>query len=477
MKLRLTGFVDVLACASLVSGCVVGPAYHAPPPPFATAYHSNPALASRSPRPAPPLETWWSGFNDPELVSLVTRALDQNLDIAQADARLTQARARLKAAGAALLPQGQLTGQAAYTHLSISSPTGRVESAFRGFSRDQSIYDAGAAASWEPDLFGGLTRGRQAARADFQGSQAARAGARLSVAAQTADAYVLVRTFQARLAVVEEQVRTERRLVALTELQFSRGVAARLEVDQARGVLADVEAQAPQLRAALEAELDALEVLVGVTPGSLRAELSDAKPIPAPPGVETAGGPSALVRRRPDIIAAERALAASSARIGEALADYYPKVTLSGVVGVEASGAAHLFTGAAFQPQGLIGLRWRLFDFGRVDAEVAGSRGAQAEALAAYRQSVLKATADVESSLTALVERERQARLLGGGELSLLRARTTAQAAYGAGRVSLIEVLDADTRLLATRDQKLVAMSEAARAAIASYKALGGGWS
>ena len=468
-------FAPVGLASLALSACAVGPTYVRPNLAQSATFRAAPP-ANDAAREVPALDRWWTGFNDAELTMLVTRALAQNLDLAQAEARLTQARARARAAGAALLPAGQLNAQAAYTHQSIESPIGRVENAFPGFNRDQSLYDLNAGASWEPDLFGGLRRGAQAARADYQASEAARAGARLSVAAETADSYVRVRAFQARLAVLEDQSRIQHQLVNLTELQFSRGIAARFDVDRARGALAQIDAAIPVLRAGLEAAMNTLEILVGLEPGALHQELGAPRVIPQPPVIDASAGPASLLRRRPDVIAAERRLAASSARIGVALSDYYPKITLSGVLGFEAGDASHLIGSAGFQPQGLIGLRWRLFDFGRVDAEVAAARGAQAEALGSYRLSVLNATGDVENALSALVERQRQAQTLDEGEAALARARVSAAAAYKAGRVSLIEVLDADAQLLVVRDARVQARAEAARAAVASFKALGGGW-
>ena len=472
------GSVLPVFLASLgLAACAVGPNYRPPAPPQAQSFLNAPAVAGRlADRPAPDLKTWWAGFGDPELSSLVARALDQNLDLAQAEARVLQARAQAKAAGAALLPAAQATGQAEYQRQSLDSPTGRIDSAFPGYGRDQQLFDIGASASWEVDVFGGLRRGAQAERARYQASEAARAGTRLTIVAQTADAYVQVRSLQARLAVAEGEASTQARLARLVKVQFQHGTAARLQQDQAEGARAGAEAAIPALKAALEAETLALEVLVGVTPGALHAELATPADLPRPPAVDTAGGPASLLRRRPDIIAAERSLAAADARIGAAIADYYPKVTLSGVLGYEASDVGQLVGPAAFQPQGVVGVRWRLFDFGRVDAEVAGARGARAEALAAYRQSVLKATADVETALSSLVRDEQQAKALADGEGALARARDAAQAAYVAGHVSLIEVLDADDRLFSTRDQRIQAEAAAARAAISAFAALGGGW-
>ena len=198
---------------------------------------------------------------------------------------------------------------------------------------------------------------------------------------------MLVRTFQARLAVLEDQSRTQRQLLDLTQLQFSRGIAARLDVDRARGALSQVDAAIPVLRAGLEAEMNALEIVVGLEPGELHGELGLTRAIPQPPGIDAGGGPASLLRRRPDIIAAERRLAASDARIGVAVSDYYPKITLSGVVGFEAGSVGGLIGAAGFQPQGLVGLRWRLFDFGRVegldaDAQVLSVRDARVQAQA-----------------------------------------------------------------------------------------------
>lgn len=469
-------FSAIWGAAFALAGCVVGPRYAPPSDSLASAFVHAPDHGQVPRTAVDDNQTWWRTFDDPELALLVDRALTQNLDLAQAEARLSQARARAAEAGAARLPEGQAYAQGQFQRQSLNSPLGEIGHPFPGYDRNQSLYDLGASASWELDLFGGLKRGAQAARAQYEASDAARAGVRLSVAAAVADAYIKVRALQARLAVAKAQSATQARLVDLTQLQFSRGVAAQLQLDQARGAAAAVDASVPVLQAALEAELDALEVLVGVMPGTLRAELATPAPLPSPPRLSAAGGPAALVRRRPDIIAAERSLAAADAQIGVAVADYYPKVTISGLVGFESGSTSSLFTGGSFQPQGLVGLRWRLFDFGRVDAEVAAAKGGRAEALAAYRQSVLRATGEVEASLVALEQRQVQAMVLDQGERSLARASEEAKLAYDAGHVSLIEVLYADQSLLFARDQKVQAQAEAARAAISAFKALGGGW-
>jgi NodT family efflux transporter outer membrane factor (OMF) lipoprotein len=422
------------------------------------------------------VDSWWSGFGDPVLTDLVTRALDQNLDIAQAVARVSQAKASLRAADAALLPSASISASAATAHQSLETPTGRIVSATPGFDRDGQLYDASLGAAWEIDLFGGLRRGSEAARADYQASQAGVAAARLSVAAQVADTYIAIRGLQARLAVAEQQVSTQQRLVDTVRLQYDKGVAAELQLRQAEGALTQVEAGVPALRIGLDAAMNALDVLLGVQPGTYRQTLATVTPIPDAPAIVDTGTPADLLRRRPDLIIAERKLAASNARIGVAVSEYFPKFSLGGLLGSATTVAGNMFTGGANQAQGILGLRWRLFDFGRVDAEIAAAKGANAEALAAYRLAVLRASEDVENAFSALVQRETQEATLARGETALTRAQDASLAAYKGGVVSLIEVLDADRRLLDTRDARVQAQAEAARAAVASYRALGGGW-
>jgi len=223
--------------------------------------------------------------------------------------------------------------------------------------------------------------------------------------------------------------------------------------------------------------MNALDVMLGTPPGTHRVELAEVGTIPAAPQITAMGSPSDLLRRRPDLIVAERRLAASSARIGVAIAEYYPRLSLSGLIGSATSvSASNLFTSGASQAAGVLGLRWRLFDFGRIDAQISLAKGQEAELLAAYRLAVLRATEDVESAFSALVKREEQASLLSQGVESLGRARGASFAAYQKGVVSLIEVLQADESLLRASDTRAQAQTESARAAVTAFKALGGGW-
>lgn len=460
-----------------LSGCAVGPRYVAPATWAPVTYVGGAAVEARlGLANAADMVSWWRTFGDPVLTGLVERALAQNLDLQQARARVMQARAAVKGANAALLPSGQISGQVGETYQSLETPIGRIGSAFPQFERSTETYEANLGASWELDVFGGRDSARDAARADWEASAANAVAARLTVAAQTADTYILVRALQARLDVARAQAATQQRLVDLIALQYRKGIAAELQLRQAEGASAQVHASVPALQNELDIAMNALDVLVGVQPGSSRVQLAGPAAIPSPPRVSTAGGPAALLRRRPDIIAAERTLAASNARIGAAVSEYYPKFSLSGLLGTATTAAGGLFGGNATQANGVLGLRWRLFDFGRVDAEIKAAKGRNAEALAAYRLTVLRASQDVEDAFSTLVQQEARAAMLTQGEVSLTRARATSDTAYRGGVVSLSEVLDADRRLLETRDGAIQAQAAASRGAIASFRALGGGW-
>ena len=475
--MRSSRLIPAAATAALLAGCAVGPAYVRPDISSPPAYVGGPAVDSIAGQTAEvDLVSWWRSFDDPLLAGLVERALAQNLDLQQASARVAQARAALRHANAQLLPAGQISGQASQSHQSLEAPIGRIASALPGFERDAQGYELNVGASWEIDLFGGRDAERDAARADFQASAAAATAARLAIAAQAADLYIAIRGLQARLEVARDQQQVQQRLVDLVALQYRNGVAAELQLRQAEGALAQVRATVPELEHGLDSTMNALDVLLGLQPGSIRPELAATAPIPAPPAVSSAGGPAALLRRRPDIIAAERSLAASNARIGVAIAEYYPRFTLSGLLGTATMGLGGLFGGGATQASGVLGLRWRLFDFGRVDAEIAAARGRNAEALASYRLTVLRASEDVENAFSSLVRQQARTQILIEGGSSLARARTSSFAAYRGGVVSLLEVLDADRRLLENRDAEIQARAAAARAAVASFRALGGGW-
>jgi NodT family efflux transporter outer membrane factor (OMF) lipoprotein len=467
----------MLIVASLSAGCAVGPDYVRPEVPVPERFLGQAAVDQRHATAAADLATWWKGFGDPQLTRFVGLALEQNLDLAQSSARVAQARAGLGAANAALLPSGNVSGQAARVYQSVETPLGRVLNSTPGFDRYGNQYEADLTASWELDVFGGLRRGREAALAEYQASEAGAAATRLAVAAQTGDIYISIRGLQARLSVARRQVQTQQDLLSTINLLYGKGLAAELQVSQAEGALAQVRASVPVLETGLDAAMNAMDVMLGAQPGTHRAELLEAGDIPAAPQIGATGSPGELLRRRPDLIFAERRLAASNARIGVAIAEYYPKLSLSGLIGSATSVASgNLFSSGANQAAGVLGLRWRLFDVGRINAQISQARGQEAEMLAAYRLAALHATEDVENAFSALVKREEQVAVLAQGVDSLGRARAASFAAYQKGVVSLIEVLQADENLLRASDERAQAQTESARAAVSAFKALGGGW-
>jgi NodT family efflux transporter outer membrane factor (OMF) lipoprotein len=337
------------------------------------------------------------------------------------------------------------------------------------------LYSGGVGASWEIDLAGGLGRGAEAASAEAQAAEADRLGVRVSVAAEAADAYFRVRGAQTRIALAADEIKADSDLLELVNLRLKEGMSTQREQAQAEARLAQVKATIPPLRAERDVQLNRLDVLMGAQPGTYAAELAEPAAEASIPALAVTLKPEDLLRRRPDVIAAERRLAASNARIGVAIAEYYPKFSLSALLGFESLSSATP-SSASFQPLALVGLRWRLFDFGRVDAEVARAKGVNAEALAGYRQSMLRATEDVENALVMQTELDAERRELIREVDANVRARDSSEDAYKGGATSLAEVLEQDRQLLAARDQLARAQTGSGRAVVATFRALGGGW-
>jgi NodT family efflux transporter outer membrane factor (OMF) lipoprotein len=474
---RSTLYLVQAVIAIVLAGCSVGPGYKQPVSKLQP-YQNAPAIESRTAvLPAPTLDTWWTGFNDPALTRIIERALARNLDLAASIARVQQARAAAQEAGASRKPNFDLEASNTASRQSVESPIGRaVAGLVPGFKRNENYLDLGIGATWEADIFGGLRRGAEAANAEAEAAEAERLGTRVLVVAEAADAYIEIRGAQVRLAFAKEQIETDEHLLRLVSQRRSAGVASEREVAQAEALLSQARATVPQLNIILEAQLNRLDVLMGAQPGTYAAELRAPEDIPTVPGIVNTVDAADLLRRRPDVIAAERRIAASNARIGQALAGYYPTISLSALLGSEAETPGSLFRETGFQPTLVAGLRWRLFDFGRVDAEVKQARGANAEALVQYRSSVLRATEDVEDAFSALalseLRRDEIVREIG----ALQRAKDLSQQSYQAGVSPLTDVLDANRQLLAAKDDLASTRESAARAAVTSFRALGGGW-
>ncbi|MCL2789137.1 MAG: efflux transporter outer membrane subunit [Desulfobulbus sp.] len=468
-----TAVMLMLGCLLVVAGCAVGPDYVKPEVGLGP-LHNAEAVASRPSVPEePPLDQWWMGFRDPQLTRIIERVFKQNLDIQASLERIAQARAGAKASGAKLLPTLDANAQATYERASLEDPLAAVASTI-GFPRYMEVYSAGLSASWEVDLFGGLRRQEEAASAVAGAAEAMHAGVRISIAAEAADTYFRIRGDQAQLQVIGARIANETDLLAMLKEQRSHGLATDREVAQGEALLAHTQGMGTLLRIDLEMQLNRIDVLMGVQPGTYAKELSVASAIPAVPRITAQS--SDFLRRRPDVIAAERELAAANARIGAALAGYYPAISLSGLLGYEAFTVGNLFKNDTFQPIGILGLRWRLFDFGRVDAEVAQADAATREALIRYRQVILRAAEDVENACVSLVQLEAYRQDVTKQINALTQVYEDSKTAYQAGMIPLTDVLDADRQLLVAESELPHAQAGAARAAVHLFRSLGGGW-
>ncbi|WP_174300811.1 TolC family protein, partial [Caulobacter sp. S45] len=289
IRARLAPRLAAAALAmAMLGGCTVGPDYHRPELTLAGSFHAAPPPTA----PAVPanFNEWWTGFGDPLLDRTVARALAQNLDLEAARARVAQSRAAARSAGAALYPKGELQASATDQQLSLLSPFAVVSSEVPVFRRNYDLYDVGAAASWEIDLFGGLRRSRQAARADAEAARDDAAAVRVSVAAETADAYLQVRAYQARIAVARRQAAVEARLVDLLRERRGEGVSSEREVHQASAALQGVQATVPPLMAGQAGQLDRLDILMGASAGTYAAEFATPADLPATPALSALGG-------------------------------------------------------------------------------------------------------------------------------------------------------------------------------------------
>lgn len=459
-----------------LAACTVGPDYRRPAIDTVTLHNTTLLEQRNAAAPMPPLDRWWEGFNDPALSNIVRKALAQNLDLAASLARVEQARAAAQGAGANRLPQGQLNADAARAKQSLQSPLGKIASNMPGYERTQTLYDINAGASWELDLAGALQRGAEAADAELQAAEAQHVGVRISIAAEAADAYFRIRGAQARIALTQRQIRNGEELVRLVRLRLQEGLGSITETAQADAQLAQVRSMLPPLRTEQEKQLNRLDVLMGTAPGTYARTLAQQDSVDVTPSIHVDADAATLMRRRPDVIAAERRLAAANARIGVAMAAYYPTVSLSTLAGFQSLGAAGLFGANSVQAQAGLGLRWRLFDFGRIDAEIAGAKGAYAQSLSLYRQSLLHAAEDVENAIMALVQLEEQTRELDTQVHAQQRARTNVEEAFKGGISSLADVLIEERLLITAQDQLAQTRSDSARAAVSTFRALGGGW-
>ena len=457
--------LGILLAAAVASGCItVGPDYQSPEPDAPTQW-SGP-VDRRAPDAAV-LAEWWRQFRDPVLDGLVADALAANLDLAAAQAQLREARARRSLAGAQLGP----------TVNASASGSRRRSSEESGSGATMELYSAGFDASWELDIFGGLRRGLEAAEADVGASADQLRDTRVSLVAEVALNYVDLRAAERQFVVAEESVASREETYTLARWRLQAGLVSELDVAQARTDLESTRAALPALRTSAAEARHRLAVLLGRTPGELEARLAATARVPLAADRVAVGIPADTLRQRPDVRAAERQLAAQTARLGEAEAARYPSFSLSGSLGLEALGLAALGNSDAMTRSLLGSITAPIFDAGRIAANVAVQDARLEQARLAYQSAVLTALEDVENALVAVANSaERRLQL----ESTAASARETLQIArhrYASGLADFLAVLESQRTLLSVEEQLAGTTGNLARAQIQLYKALGGGWS
>ena len=491
-------------------GCEVGPNYKAPQT------HAPPVFGAAATQPATqPVEAvdvgrWWESFNDPALNRLIVQGIHSSLDVRLAQARVLEARAQLQGNVATLFPT--VNGSASYSRSRTSknafsvggssgpgSSTGTTtggtgtggagtggtggtgtgtstSSPFAFAVGTTNLYQAGFDAGWEIDIFGGTRRAIEAAQDTLEAQTDARRTAMITLLSEVARNYIILRGVQQELAIVQSNVASQNDFLDLTKAKFQAGIATDLDVARQQAQVASTEAEMPTLETEIQQAIHRLGVLLDRNPTDLEAELTPVGPLPGGPPEIPAGLPSELLRRRPDVLQAERLLAASNANIGVATADLFPKLNLTGSLGFESVKLKSWFNSPSeffsFGPS----LQWRIFDAGQIFANIRVQNARQQEALIQYRQAVLQSLSDVEDTLVAYhkeqTRREALQRSVEANERSVSLAKQLNQA----GLVDFLNVLTAEQNLFVSQDQLAQSNQAVSTDLVALYKALGGGW-
>ncbi len=462
----VTWFPMALVVLSFAGCATVGPDYVRPETKVSDQWHTElkDGLAAQAIDPQT-LSGWWTTLNDPALSNLIERAVAGNLDIKKATARVREARARRAIASAGFFPTLDAAGSAQWAHSDLD----------KGFDETTSLQAANFDAAWELDIFGGVRRSVEAADADLGATQEDLRDVIVSLLAEVALNYVEVRTYQTRIAVTEDNLATQDETYQLAVWQYQAGLNDELSVEEARYNLESTRSQIPTLRTGLEEAMNRIAVLLGEQPGKVHDELEQQASIPVPPLTVAVGIPADALRHRPDVRRAERELAAETARVGVATADLYPKLTLSGSIGLQASSLNGVFSSTRSFSGGP-GITWSIFSGGAIRQKIEAQSAVQEQALIAYKAAVLSALEEVENILTAYAEEQNRRQTLREGEDAARKAAELAQQKYEAGLTDFINVLIAQRSLLSFQDQLAQSDGTIASNLIKLYKALGGGW-
>ncbi|HLY07198.1 MAG TPA: efflux transporter outer membrane subunit [Rhizomicrobium sp.] len=463
-----------------LAGCEVGPDYKQPDVPTPPSFSELPAARAQTPADDAALAKWWTRIDDPELQSLIARALASNLNFKTAVSRIREAREQVIIAGAKEWPELSATG----TGLNLHSNSSPIASAIGGGGPNAppsaptniKIYSAGFDATWEIDVFGGVRRGIEQAEANTEETSWTMRDAEVSLTAEVANDYFNLRTEQARMAILRDEIARQRDAFQLIGARRRAGFVTQLDVNQQQTLLSNTAAQLPTIEAEARTMEHAISVLIGAPPEGIAKELETTAAFPAITADIAVGLPSDLLRRRPDIRAAERKLAAATAGIGVAVADLYPKFNLVGATAFVGNHLDTLISGNNFATVAFGQISWPVFQGGQIRANIRAKKEETQQAYLAYQQTVLSAMQETEDALTRYAhEMQRQASLRTTVQ-SAQSSEAIASAQYRAGFVTYVNVLSAQTARLSAEDELAQSRQAAAQDLISLYKALGGGW-
>lgn len=458
------GFV-IIAILTL-SGCAaVGPNYIPVEPQVSEKWSTElqGGLTAELPKPET-MAHWWKVLNDPELSSLIERAISGNLDLQAARARIREARARRGVSRSYFFP-------------TLDAGTSATKNRDRyGDGDEYELYKVGFDASWELDIFGGTRRLVESSIAELEAAQENLHNVLVSLLAEVALNYIDVRTYQNGLTVIEANLKAQQETYDLNSSRFQAGIIDELAVQQSLYNLERTRSQIPIFQTRLEAAKNRLAVLLGQAPGTVHAELAERKPIPTPPLQLAIGVPAEALRQRPDIRRAERRLAAQTARVGVATADLYPSFKLNGSIGLESLSTGDLLTAASRTWRFGPAISWNIFHGNAIRQNIEIHSALQEQALIEYEITILKAQEEIENVLVAYANQQHRYQALMAATTAAVKADQLAQDQYQVGLVDFNNVLDAQRSLLLLQDQLTLSEGAVSTNLVRLYKALGGGW-
>lgn len=462
-------YISVLVSSiAFLSGCMAGPNYRTPDIKVPGAWSEVPPEFSSQPAQ---LVRWWGVFRDEKLNSLINRAMEGNMDLRLAEARIREARAQRAVVAGNIMPEIDAAGS--YSRAKRSENTATLSN---NGTNGYDLYEIGFDARWEIDIFGGVRRATEAAAADLAAVEESRRDVLVSLLAEVARNYLEIRGSQHRIAIATRNIELQRKTLELTRGRLEAGLGNSLEVLQAESQLASSEARVPILESSLKQATYRLGTLLGLGPGSLIQELSPEIPLPVVPAEVPVGLPSELLRRRPDIRRAEREIAAATARVGVATADLFPRFSLLGLIGLQSQNLSDLLSsGSGFWLFGPA-MRWPVFDRSRIRANVEVQNAREEQALITYEKTILGALQEVESALVSYSKEQASRDSLRQAVSANRQAVEMANEMYRTGLVDFLNVLDSERTLSQSEDQLAQSDQKVATDLVAVFKALGGGW-